>query len=182
MANNAAIVFDEAVDASTTGIICTVVVYGVLNVWEVCCSTVKSWRRGVKEVVRPRECLPCTGPSSGPVSVPVFWTRLCTCLLDPSLHLSFGPVSAPVFWTCPCTCLLDPSLDPSLDMSFGPISAPVFWTCLWSYLWACLWSCHWSCLWSRPRSCPWARLWTCPISREERATNARLSILSHRPI
>jgi hypothetical protein len=99
MANNAAIVFDEAVDASTTGIICTVVVYGVLNVWEVCCSTVKSWRRGVKEVVRPRECLPCTGPSSGPVSVPVFWTRLCTCLLDPSLHPSFGPVPAPVLWT-----------------------------------------------------------------------------------
>lgn len=40
IANNAAIVFEEAADASTTGIICTTVVYGVPNVWEFSCWVV----------------------------------------------------------------------------------------------------------------------------------------------
>jgi hypothetical protein len=58
IANNAAIVFEEAADASTTGIICTTVVYGVLNVGEVSCWAVQIWRCEVKDIVRLGECLP----------------------------------------------------------------------------------------------------------------------------
>lgn len=57
IASKAAVVFEEAADASTTGIICTTVVYAVPNMVEVCGLAVQIWRRKVEDTVRAGERL-----------------------------------------------------------------------------------------------------------------------------